>query len=272
LRFVPAIRTQQEQMSRPIPLSAARALLPLAGPGHATPDDAARVGFGDDVIDARLGGGLLVAALHEFYAAREGDGVAASGLALLLALRCGRPGPLVWLREDRAWRGGRPYGLGLAALGADPGRLLIIQAPDTLAMLRAGAEAVGCTSVAAVIIEHGGRASGIDLTATRRLGLAAARTGVMTMLVRAGEPVPSAAQSRWQVAAASSMRLAANAPGLSALDIRLLRHRGGVADLSTRLEWDSDSQRFAPARSASLSGGVPAFNADRTNQAAARAA
>lgn len=250
-------------MSRPILLSAARALLP---------DEAARVGFGDDLFDAQLGGGLLVGALHEFYAAREGDGVAAAALALLLALRCGRAGPLLWLREDRARQGGRPYGLGLAALGADPARLLLVQAPDTLAMLRAGAEAVACTAIAAVIIEHSGRASAIDLTATRRLGLAATRSGVMTFLVRVGVPVPSAAQSRWQVAAAASRPLAANAPGLSAIDIRLLRHRGGLADASARLEWDSDRRHFAPARQLALPGPVSAFVVDRTRQPTVRAA
>lgn len=252
-------------MSRAIPLSAARALVPSPTQGEVLPGDAARVGFGDALVDTRLGGGLLVAALHEFYAAREGDAVAAAGLALLLALRCARPGPLLWLREDRARRGGRPYGLGLAALGADPAQLLLVQAPDTLAMLRAGAEAVACPAIAAVIIEQSGRADAIDLTATRRLGLAAARSGVLTLLLRAGAPVPSAAQSRWQVAAAVSTPLAANAPGLSAIDIRLLRHRGGLADVSARLEWDSDRRHFAPARRAALSGGLSALVVNRSH-------
>jgi len=256
-------------MSRTIRLSAARALVPTPGLAPVAAGEAARVGFGDAQVDAQLGGGLLVGALHEFYAAREGDDVATAGLAVLLALRCGRAGPLVWMREDRARR---PYGLGLAALGADPARLLLVQAPDTLAMLRAAAEAVACASIAAVIIEQSGRASGIDLTATRRLGLAAARSGVLTLLLRAGAPVPSAAQSRWQVASAASTPLAANAPGLSAIDICLLRHRGGLADVSTRLEWDNDRRHFAPARPPALSGGVPAFVVDRARKATGLAA
>jgi protein ImuA len=259
-------------MSPPIRLSAARALVPIPGLAQVSAGEAARVGFGDAQVDAQLGGGLLIGALHEFYAAREGDDVATAGLAVLLALRCGRPGPLLWLREDRARRGGRLYGLGLAALGADPARLLLVQAPDTLAMLRAAAEAVACTSIAAVIIEQSGRASGIELTATRRLGLAAARSGVLTLLLRAGAPVPSAAQSRWQVAAAASTPLAANAPGLSAIDIRLLRHRGGLADVSARLEWDSDRRYFAPIRPPALSGSIPAFVVDRARKATGLAA
>jgi protein ImuA len=259
-------------MSPPIRLSAARALLPSPGLAPVAPGHAARVGFGDGSIDAPLGGGLLVAALHEFYAAREGDEVAAAGLALLLALRCGRPGPLLWLREDRVLRRGRPYGMGVAALGADPARLLLVQAPDTLALLRAGAEAVACTAMAAVIIEPAGRADAIDLTATRRLGLAAARSGVLTLLLRTGVPVPSAAHSRWQVAAAASTPLAAQAPGLSAIDLRLLRHRGGLADVSARLEWDSDRRCFAPTRSPALSGGPSAPVVDRARAATSRAA
>jgi protein ImuA len=235
------------------------------------PGDAARVGFGDGNIDALLGGGLPAAALHEFYAAREGDEVAAAGLALLLALRCGRPGPLLWLREDRVLRRGRPYGLGVAALGADPTRLLLVQAPDTLALLRAGAEAVACTAMAAVIIEPAGRTDAIDLTATRRLGLAAARSGVLTLLLRTGTPVPSAAHSRWQVAAAPSQQLEARAPGLPAFDLSLIRHRGGVAGFETRLEWDCDAREFrAPLSGGGLAAapGRAAATLDRIRRAA----
>jgi protein ImuA len=255
-------------MNRAIRLSAARALVPIAGPAGPQAGAAPRVGFGDHAIDARLGGGLAIAALHEFYAAAEADGPATTGAALLLALRCARPGPLVWLREDRAGRGIRPYGLGLAALGHDPAQFLLVEAPDTLALLRAAAEVVGCTSVAAAIIEPAAKAGAIDLTATRRLGLAAARSGVMTLLVRSGLPTPSAAQSRWLVATAASLPLAGNAPGLTTIELRLLRHRHGPAEVSARLEWDSDRRCFAAVRASALSGGVSAAAVDRPLPAA----
>ncbi len=206
----------------------------LAGPGlPPAPGGDRRFTLGLDTVDARLGGGLAIAALHEFYAQGEGDAASVAAFALLLALRCGRPGPLLWLREDRAARQDRPYGLGLADLGLDPARLVLVQAPDTLALLRAGAEAVACAALAAVILEpfggrSGGRSGGagaFDLTASRRFMLAAARSGVLTLALRSGDPVPSAAQSRWQVAGAPSEGLGANAP---------FSHKGADAPFSSQ--------------------------------------
>jgi protein ImuA len=224
-----------------------------------------RLTLGLDAADARLGGGLESAALHEIYAAAEGDDASAAGFALLLARRCGRPGPILWLREDRAARHDRPYGLGLADLGLDPARLVLVQAPDTLALLRAGAEAVACAALAAVILEPFGKAPQFDLTASRRLMLAAARSGVLTLALRSGDPVPSAAQSRWQVAAAPSQPLPGNAPGAPIFAVTLLRHRGGVSGFATRWEWDRDSASFATPRS----GPVPAAAPLRTGAALA---
>ncbi|MBC7520102.1 MAG: hypothetical protein H7268_03255 [Sandarakinorhabdus sp.] len=250
-------------MSRPAFLPAPEAL--LAAPPAST---GARLSLGVAAIDARLGGGLVVAALHEIYAGHAGDGAAAAAFALLLTLRCGRTGPLVWLREDKARHDGRLYGLGLAELGGDPARLLLVQAPDTLALLRAGAESVACTAVAAVILEPWGKAGAVDLTATRRLALAAARSGVLTLLLRSGDPGPSAAHSRWHVSAAPSAALAANAPGAPAFEISLLRHRGGVAAFDTLLEWSRESRSFA----APLSGGAPAAAVQRADAARGPAA
>jgi protein ImuA len=227
-------------------LSALIALLPDTGRLLPLADaDAARLGFGADTVDARLGGGLAAAALHELYPAAAGDATAAAAVALLLAGRNPRPGPIIWLRPDRAARQGRPYGLGLAALGLDPARLLLVQAPDMLAVLRAGADAIACGAVATVILEVESKA--VDLTATRRLALAAARSGVTTLLLRSGEIAPSAADTRWQVAAAPSRPLPANAPGAPAFALKLLRHRGGLPGFSCLLEWDRDRAAFAAA-------------------------
>ena len=244
-------------MSRSYAFAALEAVSPVITEGYA------RLSFGEAHIDARLNGGLSVAALHEIYAARESDGATVAGFALMLASRCNRAGPLVWMREDRARQGGRPYGLGLAELGHDPARLLLIQAPDTIALLRAGADAVACGAVAVVILEHWGKAGAVDLTASRRLALAAGRSGVLTILLRQGDTVPSAAQSRWQVATAPSRALAANAPGAPVFDIRLLRHRSGIAGFDARLEWDRDRRSFA----ASLPGAAPAAIVQRTDKA-----
>jgi len=230
----------------------------------------ASVTFGAEPLDGRLGGGLPKAALHEIYAAGISDATSAAAFALLLARRANRSKPIFWVREAKARLDGKPYGHGLAELGIPPDRLFLVDAPDSIAALRAGADITRCGAVGAVIIEPIGKAPALDLTASRRLALAAGQTGVMTLLLRTGvEPIPSAAQSRWQVASAPSMTLPANAPGQPAFDVTLLRHRGGIAGIEARLEWNRDRQSFDQAP---LSGGLPAIAFGGTGQAVERRA
>jgi len=199
--------------------------------------------LGDMRIDARLRGGLAKAALHEVYGAST-ETSSAAAFALMLALRgCPAEAPILWVREDHAARGGRLYALGLAELGVDPDQLFIIHAPDSRAVLRAGADIARCSAVGAVLIELHGKVPLLDLTASRRLALAAAQSGVLVLLLRIGAvPEPSAAQTRWQADAAPSAPLAANAPGGPALMIELLRHRAGLAGFKTRIEWERDER------------------------------
>ncbi len=198
-----------------------------------------RVALDGGRVDSALGGGLLLAGCHEIY------GPAATPLALMLALASARAGPILWLADPRG-DDGRLYGAGLAELGGDPGRLWLVAAGAALPMLRAAAEAQRCAALACLVIEAGS-ASAVDLTVTRRLQLAAAASGVFTLLLRAGPPRPSAALTRWQARAAPARRLAANAPGPPRLALTLERQRGGPADLNLELEWDRDRRRFIPA-------------------------
>lgn len=212
------------------------------------------VTFGLDSLDQRIGGGLMPSALHELFAASPGDGSAAAAFAVMLAVRaCPLGRPVLWVREARCNRHrGHLYAAGLAELGFAPEALVLVDAPDTLTALRAGADIVKCGEVGALVIEPWGKAPLLDLTASRRLSMAAATSGVLTLLVRVdAEPAPSTAQTRWRVASAASAALAANAPGHPAFDIALLRHRGGVAGFEARVEWNRDTRRFAP-----LSGGA----------------
>ena len=231
---------------------------------------AQRIAFGAETLDERLDGGLAQAALHEIYGG-TGDAASATAFALLLAWRARKAKPIFWVREEKAARlGGKPYGHGLAGLGIDPNALLLVNAPDSVAALRAGADISRCNAAGAVIIEPIGKAPALDLTASRRLTLAAGHSGVMTVLLRTGvEPVPSAAHSRWQVASAPSMPLPANAPGQPAFHVKLLRHRGGIAGIEARLEWNRDRQSFDQAP---LSGGVPAVAFGGASQADERRA
>ncbi|MFM9977505.1 MAG: ImuA family protein [Sphingomonadaceae bacterium] len=210
--------------------------------------------LGAPAVDARLGGGIERAAFHEIFAREPGDASGASAFAAMLAMRgCAASKPVLWVRASaraplHAW--------GLAELGIDPSGVLLVAAPDTLSAVRAGSDIVACSGVGAVVIEIEGRAPVLDLTATRRLSLAAARSGVLALLLRNGaEPVPSAARTRWSVAGAPSLRLAGNAPGHPAFDIALVRNRYGLAGFEARVEWNRDEQSF---RDAPLSGAAPA--------------
>ena len=222
----------------------------------------ALIDTGSANLDRRLGGGLTRGALHEVYADDNDFFDAAAGFALMLACRGHGDKPIVWVREDRSENGhGRLYAPGISALGADPAAIILVTGPDALAVMRAGADIVGCSAVGAVVIEPWGDAPILNLTSSRRLALTAARSGVLTLVLRAGAvPTPSAATTRWSVAAAPSTVLPANAPGRPALNISLLRHRGGIAGFEARVEWDCDQRRFSDT---SLSGGVPAAAPDR---------
>jgi protein ImuA len=216
---------------------------PDADPGTA------RFATGCAAVDAALGGGLARARLHEVYAAADDDAGSAAGFALLLG-HIARPlgADLLWLRTLGAQRAAPLYAPGLAELGVDPGTVVLGVVPDDVALLQCAADAARCGALGALVIEAWGAAPRIDLTASRRLALACEASGVTAFLlrVRAGA-VPSAADTRWQVAAAASTALPANAPGGSAFAVELLRRRAGPAGQHWQLEWDRDRNAFDEA-------------------------
>ena len=221
----------------------------------------ATVPIGIDSIDRALGGGLARARLHELFAAAPEDSGSAAGFAAILArLAIPLTAPLLWLRQDEAeTRGGRLHAAGLAEIGIDPARLVLVSVADPVTLLRAAADVVRCAQVGAAVIELWGRPRALDLTASRRLAVAAEETGVTVLILRGGaEPAPSAAQTRWRIAAAPSLALAADAPGHPAFDISLLRQRGRPDGGQWRVEWDREQGRFHESSGAgpALSGAV----------------
>ncbi|WP_232475883.1 ImuA family protein [Flavisphingomonas formosensis] len=212
---------------------------------HRTPAEAASlVATGHDAIDRQLGGGLVRGRLHEVFASEAGDASSAAGFAAMLAVRLG--GALVWLRTDEAEaQGGGLFAPGLGEIGIDPGRLLLGVLPDPLALLRAAAEVVRCPEVGVAVIELWRSPRPLDLTASRRLSVAAEASGVTALLLRvAADPVPSAAQTRWAVRSVVSKALEAGAPGHPALDVELLRQRGGPGGQRWQVEWNRDRASF----------------------------
>lgn len=227
----------------PIPLSLRRLADRARAPVTLAP---APIPFGVPALDALLGGGLARAALHEIYAASGADMAAATGVAAALALGAAGRRLIVWIRQDFLdTETGWLHPPGLAELGLDPAHVLLVRARDTRGVLRAGAEAARCASLGAVLIEPWGESRLLDLTASRRLSLAAGVSSVTTLMLRvAASPSPSAAATRWLARSLPSRVLAANAPGYPAFAITLLRHRGGVAGREWCVEWDRDRGCF----------------------------
>lgn len=198
---------------------------------------------------------LAEGGLHELFAACETDGAAPGALALMMAQEpktsTGKVGDRLWVRHQvQAREVGLPSPVGLAELGIGPARMLLFRAPDVAGALQAGLEGARCPALGTIIIELRGEAKSYDLTASRRLALAARETGVSVLLARtAVSPTPSAAQTRWLVRALPSRALAAKAPGLPAFELSLLRARNGQEGLRYCLEWDRDARQFIPVLS-----------------------
>ncbi|WP_446655439.1 ImuA family protein [Blastomonas sp.] len=247
-----------------------------AGESSGEPAGLARTGHAG--IDAALGGGLMRARLHEIFAFEADDAGCATGFAAALALRLG--GTLVWLREGEAEkRGGQLHAPGLAEIGLSPAQIILGTLPDALAVLRAAADVTRCGDVGVAVVELWRDPRAFDLTASRRLALAAEASGVTVIALRiAATPAPSAAQTRWQVAAAPSLPMEANAPGYPAWRLELLRQRGRPAGGAWRVEWNREQACLAEALpvggagtggAAALSGAVLPLSAGRPARAAA---
>lgn len=209
-----------------------------------------RCALGIPTLDAALGGGLAWGCVHEFYAAEPEDAPAMTGFAAGLALQRKTGGPILWLRSQRLLsKVGAFQANGWTELGGASGPILIGVISDRLMLLRAAVDALRCQALEAVIVEGWGPMPELDLTASRRLVLAAEKSGVPLFLLRGdARPIPSAAQTRWEVAAAPSRALPGNAPGRATFDITLLRQRSGPCGLSWRLEWDRDQRQFHEAQ------------------------
>jgi protein ImuA len=209
------------------------------------------IGFGVRGLDVALAGGLARGRVHEFFAAQPSDALAAMAVGLGLAVRTAGTGgvpQIVWVRQDYAsLEMGRPYAPGLAAYGFDPSRFVMVRAKDGLSALKAGVEAARCGGLSALVLDLWGEPRGLDLTASRRLFLAAKQSGVTVFMLRvAAKPSPSAAETRWQVRALPSQPGLARAPGPPRFELTLLRNRSLGAELVTwRVEWNRERQCFA---------------------------
>lgn len=172
-------------------------------------------------VDAALaGGGLPLGCLHEILGTAD-DGAATGFAALLLARLAARAGrPVLWLTRQAD-----VHAPGLAGYGLTPDRLVLARGRRPADLLWALEEAARSAAVAAVV----GEVEAADLTASRRLQLAAEAGGVTAFLLRRqGAEMTSSAVTRWRVAALGSHPVAGE-PGIGTpcWQLDLLRCRGG---------------------------------------------
>src|SRR5690349_19096896 len=223
---------------------------------EALPEEVRPLELGVPEIDAALGSGLSRAALHELSATALHLG-AAAGFALTLAsLAAELDKQTLWIATDfGCLETGALYGPGLDQIGLSTERLLMVRVARPIDALFAAEEALKCHALSAVVAELNGEA---DLTATRRLTLAAREGGALGLLLRHKlSGAPSAAFTRWQVTAAPSVPDEFGGLGPTAFQLSLTRNRRGPCGAWT-LKWNHHERTFS-----ALSVGVAAAAADR---------
>src|SRR5438105_885 len=230
-----------------------------------------KVALGHAGADATLRGGLAAAAVHEVFSAGH-QSAAATGFFAGLAGRLAPRRPLVWVRQDLSEiELGALSMSGWAELGLDPRSVVSVRAADVDTALRTAADALACDAVGVVVLELWGEVRQLDLTASRKLTLAAQASGVTGLMLRvAAQPSPSTAESRWIVRAAPSPPAANwSAWGAPVFDAELVRNRHGPLGRWI-MEWKCDECFFAEP--AAYPQPVAAAPAHRPNQAFQRRA
>jgi protein ImuA len=216
-------------------------------------------------IDAALGGGLACRALHELAPVAPIHLAAASGFALAVAaLAGGSGGQVLWVATDfAAGEGGGPYGPGLDLFGLPVERLLMLRVPRAVDVLWAMEEALRCRALASVIAELSGDGAEAELTATRRLALAAREGCGLGLLIRhRPTAAPSAAATRWRIAAGLSEPDAHGGLGRTRFDLTLCKNRRGPSGRWI-VTWDHHDRVFHAA----VPVGVAAAALDRSDRA-----
>lgn len=171
-----------------------------------------------EALDAALPqGGLARGGLHDLTFPPEEAAGAATGFAAVLLGRAG--GTVFWIAEEPdAWPPG------LARFGLDPALLVLVRARGADA-LWAMEEVLRSPAAAGALLVL---TRPPDLTAERRLMLAAQTGGGLGLLLRAeAEEAPGAALTRWRVASMPGLGASRHDLGDPRWRLELLRCRGG---------------------------------------------
>ena len=233
---------------------------------------AARLPLGVDSLDSALAGGLALGRVH-MLCGRPGHDGALTGFAVALLrrilTRVDAAAPIVWCPAVATGGSGMLHAAGLAVLGLDPGRLLIVDSPSPGARLAALEDILRTEGLAAVIVEYDGvnQSSDYWMRLARRAQLAAEASGVTGLLL--GWPVAATGfDTLWRIAPdvsemdvsdatapASALAMAAR-PWHPGWQVDLVHARGGRAH-SLRLSWDAHANRLWERAPAAFVAGAP---------------
>ena len=238
-------------------------------------EEAGSLSLGLPAVDDALEGGLACGALHEFAPAEPGSAGAgaACGFALALAALAAAAGRGAFRAShpDRFWSAGNRRALMARDSHFSGCRWNASCACGSRVRsmrLWAFEEALKSPSLAAVLAELPQDGAAADLTATRRLALAArAGSGLGLLLRQRPSPEPTAALTRWAVAGAPGTPDEFGGLGRTAFDLSLSKNRRGRCG-RFRLWWNHDDRRFdQEALTTALSRGVAAPARDRPDHA-----
>ncbi|MGD9738750.1 MAG: ImuA family protein [Bauldia sp.] len=243
------------------------------GPRLGDRDKGKRLPFGIGEIDDRLGGGLPLAALHEFRCEETRDSGSLIGFAsgVLARLAVQDIKPILWIEEEMASaEAGVPFGSGIAQFGLDPARLILVRARRPEDALWTFEEGLRCSGLAAALVVIRGTPKVLDLTVSRRLALRSAANGVAGFLLRqSSAPEPGASITRWRIGPCPAGVMDGFAEGIGRPAWRAVieKNRLGMTG-GFDLEWDQEKRSFAPSATADPVA-RPALSVDRPDRAAA---
>ncbi len=193
---------------------------PAARPGGAH-------AFGVAELDAHLPeGGLALGTLHDIAGGGPDEIHAAAATLFIAGVLARLERPVLWCAVARDL-----YPPGLAGAGLHPHRVLHGAAPDEKSVLLVMEEALRHPGLAAVV----GELTRLPMVASRRLVLAAEKTGVMALALRrrregaVADTALNAAATRWRITPLPSLKLPSPGIGRARWQVELTRCRGGTA-------------------------------------------
>ena len=161
-----------------------------------------------DSLDSALSGGLALGRVHMMCGMMQAHG-AVTGFVTALLMRLfahlsavgTSTGPIVWCPASSLGGAGMLYGHGLAALGLDPARLLIVDTPHPSHRMAALDDIARTDGLTAVVAEYDGMQKSSDywMRLMRRIQLAAESSRVTVFLL--GAPlVANGCETVWHIA------------------------------------------------------------------------